>query len=75
MVTRSGVDVYLSPTEYKLLRYLLVNVGRVVSKSQILNHVWDYDFEDLPRCGSVLAGGNARGSGQCLFGAVRRGTA
>ena len=34
----------LSPTEYKLLRYLLVNQGRVVSKAQILDHVWEYDF-------------------------------
>ena len=36
--------VSLSPTEYKLLRYLLVNQGRVVSKAQILDHVWSYDF-------------------------------
>ena len=34
----------LSPTEYNLLRYLLMNTGRVVSKAQILDHVWDYDF-------------------------------
>ena len=37
-------EVALSPTEYNLLRYLLVNQGRVVSKAQILDHVWDYDF-------------------------------
>jgi two-component system OmpR family response regulator len=43
-VTRAGVDVGLSPTEYKLLRFLLVNQGRVVSKTQILDHVWEYDF-------------------------------
>jgi two-component system OmpR family response regulator len=43
-VTRAGVDVALSPTEFNLLRYLLMNRGRVVSKSQILDHVWDYDF-------------------------------
>ena len=43
-VTRGGEDVALSPTEYNLLRYLLVNQGRVVSKSQILDHVWQYDF-------------------------------
>ncbi len=43
-VTRAGEDVALSPTEYNLLRYLLVNKGRVVSKSQILDHVWQYDF-------------------------------
>jgi two-component system OmpR family response regulator len=44
LVTKSGSEVSLSPTEYNLLRYLLVNKGRVVSKAQILDHVWDYDF-------------------------------
>lgn len=44
-VTRAGAAVHLSPTEYKLLRYLLVNAGRVLSKSEILDHVWDYDWE------------------------------
>lgn len=43
-VQRAGVDVSLSPTEYQLLRYLLVNQGRVLSKTQILDHVWKYDF-------------------------------
>ncbi len=43
-VTRAGQEVALSPTEYNLLRYLLVNKGRVVSKAQILDHVWQYDF-------------------------------
>lgn len=43
-VRRAGEDVALSPTEYKLLRYLLLNQGRVVSKGQILDHVWQYDF-------------------------------
>ena len=41
---RAGRVVDLSPTEFKLLRYLLVNAGRVVSKSQILDRVWSYDF-------------------------------
>ncbi|MEO6628737.1 MAG: response regulator transcription factor [Aquihabitans sp.] len=44
VVTKNGTDVGLSPTEYNLLRYLLVNQGRVVSKTQILDHVWQYDF-------------------------------
>lgn len=44
LVTRGDEEVALSPTEYNLLRYLLVNQGRVVSKAQILDHVWDYDF-------------------------------
>jgi two-component system, OmpR family, response regulator len=43
-VSRGGVDVALSPTEYKLLRYLLINQGRALSKAQILDHVWQYDF-------------------------------
>ena len=43
-VRRAGHEVSLSPTEYNLLRYLLVNQGRVVSKAQILDHVWQYDF-------------------------------
>jgi two-component system OmpR family response regulator len=43
-VLRAGDDVALSPTEFNLLRYLLINQGRVVSKAQILDHVWKYDF-------------------------------
>jgi two-component system OmpR family response regulator len=43
-VHRAGTEVALSPTEYKLLRYLLINQGRVLSKAQILDHVWHYDF-------------------------------
>jgi two-component system OmpR family response regulator len=45
-VTRDGHGVDLSPTEYRLLRYLLVNSGRVVSKAQVLEHVWRHDFGD-----------------------------
>jgi two-component system, OmpR family, response regulator len=43
-VTRGTDEVSLSPTEYNLLRFLLVNQGRVLSKAQILDHVWHYDF-------------------------------
>jgi two-component system OmpR family response regulator len=43
-VRRGGRVIDLSPTEFKLLRYLLLNPNRVVSKLQILDHVWDYDF-------------------------------
>jgi two-component system OmpR family response regulator len=43
-VSRAGQPVELSPTEFRLLRYLLLNAGRVVSKAQILDHVWQYDF-------------------------------
>jgi two-component system OmpR family response regulator len=44
VVRRGGHVVDLSPTEYNLLRFLLVNAGRVLSRSQILDHVWQYDF-------------------------------
>ncbi len=44
-VRRAGHDIELSPTEFKLLRYLMINAERVVSKMQILDHVWDYDWE------------------------------
>jgi two-component system OmpR family response regulator len=43
-VLRAGVPVALSPTEFKLLRYLLQHPGQVLSKAQILDHVWNYDF-------------------------------
>jgi two-component system OmpR family response regulator len=43
-VRRAGKLIDLSPTEFNLLRYLLVNAGRVVSKAQILDRVWSYDF-------------------------------
>ncbi|WP_026924359.1 response regulator [Glycomyces arizonensis] len=43
-VTRDGKPVRLSPTEFRLLRYLMENAGHVVSKSQILDRVWRYDF-------------------------------
>ena len=36
--------IELSPTEFKLLRYLMLNPNRVLSKAQILDHVWEYDF-------------------------------
>jgi two-component system OmpR family response regulator len=44
-VTRAGQTVTLSPTEFKLLRYLLLNAGRVLTRAQILDHVWHYDFD------------------------------
>jgi len=43
-VHRAGVAIDLTPTEFSLMRYLMLNAGRVVSKSQILDHVWHYDF-------------------------------
>ena len=43
-VRRHGHVVELTNTEYRLLRYLLINAGRVLTRSQILDHVWHYDF-------------------------------
>lgn len=43
-VWRAGRCIALSPTEFKLLRYFMANAGRVLSKAQILDHVWNYDF-------------------------------
>ncbi len=43
-VRRGGRLIELTPTEFSLLRYLLANAGRVLSKAQILDHVWSYDF-------------------------------
>jgi two-component system OmpR family response regulator len=50
-VRRGGEPIELTLTEYKLLRYLMSNAGRVVSKAQILDHVWEYDF---PGRGNVV---------------------
>ena len=43
-VRRAGRVIDVSPTEFKLLRYLMMNPNRVLSKAQILDHVWEYDF-------------------------------
>ena len=43
-VRRGHRIIETSPTEFKLLRYLMLNPNRVLSKAQILDHVWDYDF-------------------------------
>ena len=43
-VWKGGALVTLSPTEFKLLRYLMTNAGTVLSKPRILDHVWNYDF-------------------------------
>jgi two-component system OmpR family response regulator len=44
-VWRAGQPLAMTATEFKLLRYLMLNARRVLSKTQILEHVWDYDFE------------------------------
>ncbi len=44
VVRRGGRRIDLSATEFKVLRYLMANAGRVLSRTQILDHVWHYDF-------------------------------
>jgi two-component system OmpR family response regulator len=43
-VTRAGEPVELTATEYRLLRYFMLNPRRVLTRAQLLEHVWDYDF-------------------------------
>lgn len=47
-VMKSGTLVDLSPTEYRLLLFLVKNAGKVLTRWQILDHVWDYNFEGEP---------------------------
>jgi two-component system OmpR family response regulator len=44
-VWRGAARIELTPTEYKLLRYMMLNARRALSKAQILDHVWEYDFD------------------------------
>jgi two-component system OmpR family response regulator len=43
-VTRAGVPIELTATEYRLLRYFMLNPRRVLTRAQLLDHVWEYDF-------------------------------
>ena len=43
-VTRAGEAIDLTATEYRLLRYLMLNPRRVLTRAQLLDHVWNYDF-------------------------------
>ena len=54
--TRDGVDIALTPREFSLLEYLLRRAGEVVPKTEILEHVWDYDFDGDPNIVEVYAG-------------------
>ncbi len=47
-VTRAGQDIRLTSKEYAILEYLMRNSGRVVSKDNIISHVWDFDADVLP---------------------------
>jgi len=53
-VQRDGVGIDLQPREFALLEYLLRNVGRVVTKTMILEHVWDYSFDPQTNVVDVL---------------------
>ncbi|HLE17465.1 MAG TPA: response regulator transcription factor [Syntrophales bacterium] len=44
-VTRGGRNIVLQPLEFSLLEYLMRNAGRIVSKTMIMEHVWDYNFD------------------------------
>jgi two-component system, OmpR family, response regulator len=54
--SRDGVDIALTPREFSLLEYLLRRAGEVVRKTQILEHVWDYDFDGDPNIVEVYVG-------------------
>jgi DNA-binding response OmpR family regulator len=55
-VERAGKAINLSSKEYALLEYLMRNPNRVLSKSNIINHVWDYDADVLPNTVEVYMG-------------------
>jgi two-component system OmpR family response regulator len=53
-VTRAGKTIDLRPREFALLEYLMRNPGRVVSKTMILSHVWEYSFDPQTNIVDVL---------------------
>jgi two-component system OmpR family response regulator len=53
-VTRGGIPIDLRPREFALLEYLLRNPGKVVSKTMILSHVWEYNFDPQTNIVDVL---------------------
>ena len=53
-VTRAGVAIDLRPREFALLEYLMRNAGKVVSKTMILSHVWEYNFDPQTNIVDVL---------------------
>jgi DNA-binding response OmpR family regulator len=53
-VTRGGTPIELRPREFALLEYLMRNAGKVVSKTMILSHVWDYSFDPQTNIVDVL---------------------
>ena len=55
-VKRSGKSIKLSAKEFALLEYMMRSVGRVLSKDQIISHVWDFDADILPNTVEVYIG-------------------
>jgi len=53
-VSRAGTPIDLRPREFALLEYLMRNAGRVVSKTMILSHVWEYNFDPQTNIVDVL---------------------
>ena len=53
-VQRGGQDITLTSTEYRLLEYLLRNAGKVVTKTMILEHIFDYSFDPQTNVVDVL---------------------
>jgi two-component system OmpR family response regulator len=53
-VTRAGQPIELRPREFALLEYLMRNAGKVVSKTMILSHVWEYNFDPQTNIVDVL---------------------
>ena len=53
-VVRSGVDIELQPKEFSLLEYFMRNEGRVVSKTLIMEHIYDYNFDPQTNVVDVL---------------------
>jgi two-component system OmpR family response regulator len=53
-VTRAGKPIDLRPREFTLLEYLMRNIGKVVSKTMILSHVWEYNFDPQTNIVDVL---------------------
>lgn len=56
VVKRSGKDILLTPHEFKLLHYLMLNKGKVLTREMILNRVWDYSYDVDTRVVDVYVG-------------------
>lgn len=55
-VMRKNIEIKLSSTEFKILEYLMRNQGRILTKDNLIEHVWDYDAEILPNTVEVFIG-------------------